>query len=96
LQPISFKTDRLLGEHAQLTGRIKVPVVLLNNRVDQTVPPRFARVYPELVAAAGSSDHLVVLPQVGEGHCDFSPEQISAAFGKLVDSAERGEKPSAN
>ena len=82
-----------LRQNAELTGRVKAPVVLLNNRVDPTIPPRFAAVYPDLVAAAGRSEHLSVLPPTGETHCDFTLEQISAAFGGLVAWAERGEKP---
>lgn len=87
------KAVEYLSQNADLTGRVKAPVVLLNNRVDPTIPARFATVYPELVTAAGRSEHLAVLPQIGETHCDFTPEQISAAFGGLVAWAEGGNKP---
>lgn len=91
--PAAPQAVQYLRRHGELSGRIQVPVVLLNNIVDQTVPARFARIYPEQVAAAGHSAQLTVLPQTGDGHCNFTPEQISAAFGGLVAWVEDGKKP---
>lgn len=68
----------------QLTGRIQKPVVVQSNVVDPTVPLRFATRYPELVQAAGSDKHLEVMPAVGDGHCNFTPEQIGKALDTLV------------
>ena len=73
--------------NADLTGRIDDPVVLLSNNADPTVPARYDAVYPKLVRAAGQADELIVLPAVGEGHCDFTGEQIGAAFETLVNNA---------
>jgi hypothetical protein len=73
-----------LAGNAALTGRIDKPVVLQSLAVDQTVPPRFAARYPELVHAAGRDAELRVLPPVGEGHCNLSEAQIGNAFDVLV------------
>lgn len=70
--------------NAPLTGRIEDPVVLLSNRNDPTVPARFNAIYPALVEASGAIDALTVLPTVGEGHCDFTAEQIGGAFDTLT------------
>jgi pimeloyl-ACP methyl ester carboxylesterase len=78
-------------QRAELSGRIKAPVVVLNNVVDQTIPPRFTRIYPKLVAAAGRSEYLTELPQQGEGHCNFTSEQIGEAFAALVERGEPGQ-----
>jgi pimeloyl-ACP methyl ester carboxylesterase len=68
----------------RLTGRIDKPVVLQSLAVDQTIPQRFAARYPELVRDAGRAEELSVLPPVGEGHCNFTEEQIGGAFDVLV------------
>jgi pimeloyl-ACP methyl ester carboxylesterase len=70
--------------NAHLTGRVDKPVVLQNAAVDQTVPPRFAARYPQLVHAAGRDQELTVMPPVGEGHCDLGNEQVGKAFDVLA------------
>lgn len=74
-----------LADNTTLTGRIAVPVVVQRNAFDPTVPNRFDAVYPELVKAAGNASKVTVLPPVGEGHCDFTQEQIGKAFDVLVE-----------
>jgi pimeloyl-ACP methyl ester carboxylesterase len=74
-----------LAENVTLTGRITAPVVLQRNAFDQTVPSRFDTAYPDLAKNAGNSSKVTVLPPVGEGHCDFTHEQIGKAFDVLVD-----------
>lgn len=78
-----------LKAHVSLSGRVDAPVVLMSNTADQTIPVRFQRNYPELVRAAGRGDKLVVLPAVGEGHCDFTAEQIDHAFATLVNRVDQ-------
>lgn len=70
-----------------LTGRIEVPVVMQWNAFDQTIPSRFHPVYPDQVRAAGNGRLLTVLAPSGEGHCNFTGAQISAAFKALVHKA---------
>ncbi|WP_109125448.1 alpha/beta hydrolase [Dyella sp. C11] len=76
-----------LADNATLTGRIVAPVVLQRNAFDQTVPNRFDMVYPEQAKAAGNASKVTVLPRVGEGHCDFTHEQVGQAFDVLVKKA---------
>lgn len=78
-----------IAQNANLSGRINDQVVLLSNQVDQTIPPRFTKHYPALVSNAGKSDKLLILPSVGEGHCNFTPEQVSGAFDELVQRVEK-------
>lgn len=73
-----------LAENATLTGRINAPVVLQRNIFDQTVPTRFDTVYPTLAKNAGNASKVTVLPPLGQGHCDFTHEQIGKAFDVLV------------
>ncbi|MGH8051395.1 MAG: alpha/beta hydrolase family protein [Arenimonas sp.] len=81
-----------IARNANLTGQINDHVVLLANQVDQTIPPRFTKHYPALVKDAGKSEQLLILPSVGEGHCNFTPEQVSGAFDALVERVEKHDK----
>jgi hypothetical protein len=74
-----------------LTGRIDVPLVMQWNAFDQTIPSRFHGVYPEQIRAAGNGKWLTVLDPVGDGHCNFTDEQTSAAFDALVRRTGAGE-----
>jgi len=80
--------DYIAG-NANLTGRIDDQVVLLANQIDQTIPPRFAKHYPALVSSTAKSEQLLILPSIGEGHCNFTPEQVSGAFDALLERVEK-------
>jgi pimeloyl-ACP methyl ester carboxylesterase len=73
-----------------LTGHIEVPLVMQWNVFDQTIPSRFHGVYPAQIRAAGGKKWLTVLDPVGDGHCDFTEEQTSAAFDALLRKAGAG------
>lgn len=75
--------------NAGLTGRLHDPVVMLNNAYDDLVSERTRTFYPAAVRAAGSGALLTMLPPVGRGHCSFTPEQVGAAFDRLVAEVER-------
>jgi hypothetical protein len=79
-------------QNVKLTGRIDKPVVLQSVAIDQTIPPRFAGRYPDLVRDAGRSNELTVLPAVGEGHCNLTSEQIGGAFDVLIKKSKRSDK----
>lgn len=66
-----------------LTGAAPVPVVLQPNQVDPTVPARFSSDYARLAAQAGRGAQVRVLPAVGEGHCRFPAETVTAALDVL-------------
>jgi hypothetical protein len=72
-----------------LTGRVDVPLVMQWNAFDPTIPARFHPIYPDLVRAAGDGKWLTVLPPVGDGHCEFTDQQIGTAFMALVKKRSR-------
>ena len=82
-----------LAAAADLTGRFDKPVVIQSNNNDPTVPKRFESIYPNLAFAEDPAARLISLPSVGEGHCDFSPDQIHAAFGTLTNWVKSGTRP---
>jgi pimeloyl-ACP methyl ester carboxylesterase len=76
----------------QTTGRLRSPVVTLHNTLDPIVPFGHELNYGELVARAGASQFLIQIAVDGYGHCEFSLEDILAAFELLVQHvAERRE-----
>ncbi|WEN15068.1 hypothetical protein PY254_17855 [Rhodanobacter sp. AS-Z3] len=70
-----------------VTGNIATPLVMQWNAFDPTIPARFHPVYPEQVRAAGNGKWLTILPPVGDGHCEFTDQQLGAAFQTLVHKA---------
>ncbi len=74
---------------SDFSGRISKPLILQYNQQDPTVPKRYHHVYAQLAKAAGNSSEPTVLPPAGDGHCDFSTEQIGAAFGELKKRVDR-------
>ncbi|GFZ96860.1 hypothetical protein [Dyella caseinilytica] len=78
------------SRNVTLTGRINVPLVMQWNAFDQTIPARFHSVYPDQVRASGNGKLLTVLAPVGNGHCNFTEEQTSAAFNTLVSKVDSG------
>jgi len=77
--------------NAGLTGRLRDPVVLLDNAYDDLVSVRTRTVYPGAVRALSQRGLLTILPPVGRGHCRFTQGQIGAAFDRLV--AEVARRP---
>ncbi len=84
---------KYVADNAELKGRIQKPVVLQSNNNDPTVPTRFNATYPVLVKVAGRTNNLVTLPSIGDGHCDFKPEEIQSAFVKLAGWVSSGHRP---
>lgn len=71
-----------------LTGRVDIPLVMQWNAFDPTIPARFHPVYPKQVRAAGNGRWLTILPPVGDGHCEFTDQQLGMAFKTLVRKAD--------
>ncbi|MGH8029678.1 MAG: hypothetical protein ACREO3_07070, partial [Arenimonas sp.] len=84
---------QMLSGDAALTGRIDAPLVIQYNNNDPTVPGRYHPVYRALVGAVGGKMPPLVLPPVGDGHCDFSPAQVREAFRNLTDWSNSGVRP---
>jgi pimeloyl-ACP methyl ester carboxylesterase len=71
----------------QTTGELERPLVTLHNILDPAVPFHHEEIYAGLAAQAGNSALFTVNPVKPEalyGHCNFSSDEISAAFSYLV------------
>jgi pimeloyl-ACP methyl ester carboxylesterase len=79
---------------AELTGKIRVPVLTLHSTGDFFVPFVMEQDYRRRALAAGTSDLLVQRAQRGVGHCVFSDAVRENAFADLVTWIERGIVPS--
>lgn len=73
-----------IDRSAELTGKIRTPIVLQPSANDPTVPERLNSIYPGLVRSRGLQQLLLVLPALGDGHCNFSDGQITDAFDHLL------------
>jgi pimeloyl-ACP methyl ester carboxylesterase len=71
----------------QTSGELQRPLVTVHNTLDPIVPFQHEVNYGELVAKAGSSQFLTVLPVEGYGHCDFTSEEVFGAFQLLLQQA---------
>lgn len=92
----------------QATGRFRVPLVTIHNRIDSLVPYAQSEALGRIVKAAGNGKRLVQytvpgtkapLPVGGvEGytHCGFSPEQSAATWEALRIWVETGKRPAAD
>ncbi|MBB6425322.1 S9 family peptidase [Sphingopyxis sp. JAI128] len=92
----------------QATGRFRVPLVTIHNRIDSLVPYAQSEALGRIVKAAGNGKRLVQytvpgtkapLPVGGvEGytHCGFSPEQSAATWEALRTWVETGKRPPAD
>jgi pimeloyl-ACP methyl ester carboxylesterase len=92
----------------QTTGRFRVPLVTIHNRIDSLVPYAQSEALGRIVATAGNGKRLVQytvpgtkapLPVGGvEGytHCGFSPEQMAATWESLKTWVETGKHPAAD
>lgn len=68
-----------LERDLSLTGALRRPLLLQYNLNDPSVTPRFEPVYPALAANAGATPQPRTLPPTGEGHCNFTPDQVVEA-----------------
>lgn len=76
-----------------LTGQVRKPLVIQYNTGDPTIAPRLQPLYAALAHAGGDVIAPLVLPDAGEGHCGFSPEQIGEAFRTLTQWSVTGKRP---
>jgi pimeloyl-ACP methyl ester carboxylesterase len=65
------------------TGHLTKPVLALHTTYDQLVPPAVPGNYYQLTRTTGSNDLFVVQYVKHDGHCNFKPEEIAAAFEEL-------------
>jgi pimeloyl-ACP methyl ester carboxylesterase len=76
------------------TGKIGVPVLFMHTTYDQLIPAHLAVTnYDNMVRQQGNSQWLVVKYTNGQGHCQFTPEQVAYAFKSLRAWAATGTAP---
>ena len=81
------RAQNYTGRFYQTSGELRRPLVTVHNTLDPIVPFQHEVNYRELVAKAGSSQFLTVLPIEGYGHCDFTSEEVFGAFQLLLQQA---------
>ncbi|HUM14491.1 MAG TPA: hypothetical protein VL086_02285 [Candidatus Nitrosotalea sp.] len=78
---------------AELTGRIRVPLMTIHETADFRVPFRLQQDYRRRTVAAGTSHLLVQRAVRWAGHCAFDGTVRERAFDDLVGWMERGAVP---
>lgn len=81
--PATVEEDYLFGKYDR-SGKIGKPVVLLHTVYDQLIPPQFGVVNFDNQVHQQNREHLLSVKYTnGQGHCQFTPEQIGKAFEEL-------------
>lgn len=87
---------RNYAEHwADYSGKLKKPLLTLHTQTDALVPPSHESAYAATVAGAGRSGLLAQTFTSGNGHCNFSGEQLLTSLGALDAWVATGTKPTA-
>jgi len=74
-------------------GNIGKPVVLMHTVYDQLIPPQYGEVNFENMVHQKGKDHFLSVKMCnGQGHCNFTPEQIGRSFDELRHWVKTGEK----
>jgi pimeloyl-ACP methyl ester carboxylesterase len=75
------------------TGNIGKPVVLMHTIYDQLIPPQYGEVnFENMVHEKGKDHFLTVKLRNGQGHCNFTTDQIGNSFDELRHWVKTGEK----
>ena len=79
--------------NADYSGKIKNPVLTLHTLYDPLVTVTQERAYSDTVAGARRSDSLYQAYTNGNGHCNFTPQQLLASLDAITNWVEHGTKP---
>jgi len=82
-----------LEHYADLTGRIRRPVLTVHTKYDVITPVEMESAYREQVISAGSEEFLTQVYTNGTYHCDFTPEQVLASVRAMEYWLETGSVP---
>jgi len=75
--------NKLFGK-LDRTGNINEPVLLMHTVYDQLIPPIYGEVnFENMVTQQGKLQYLTVKYTNGQGHCNFTQQQIGEAFDEL-------------
>ncbi len=78
------------------TGDINKPVVLMHTVYDQLIPPIYGVVnFENMVYQNNKGEYFTVKYTNGQGHCQFTSQQIGEAFDELRTWAKTGQKAKA-
>ena len=83
-----------LERNANYTGEIEKPVLTLHTLIDPLVTVTQEREYLETVTNAGRTQFLYQAYTNGNGHCNFTPDQLSASLFAITNWVENGIPPS--
>jgi pimeloyl-ACP methyl ester carboxylesterase len=84
--------DNIFGKYDR-TGNIGKPVVLMHTIYDQLIPPQYGEVNFENMVHQNGKDHFLTVKLCnGQGHCNFTPDQIEKSFDELRHWVKTGEK----
>jgi pimeloyl-ACP methyl ester carboxylesterase len=75
------------------SGDLRIPMLMLSDERDPTVPGFNQSSYLAAVTAKGAEAFLVQQEVPGYGHCAFTPDQIGTALNELILWGEHGIKP---
>ena len=75
------------------TGRVSDPVLAVHTTYDATVPPEQMDRYRTIAQLAGTQERFAAAYVVADGHCNFTPAQVGAAFDALRAWAATGQRP---
>jgi len=82
-----------LQEYADYTGKINAPVLTLHTLFDPLVTITQEREYLETVTAARRTNFLYQAYTTGNGHCNFTGEQLVASVTAINDWVKNRNKP---
>ncbi len=68
----------------QTSGVLSIPLVNMHTMADPIVPFWHQQLYAQKVLNSGSMSHFVKIPIPRYGHCNFTTEEVLAAFQTLV------------
>ena len=78
------------------TGNIGKPIVMMHTVYDQLIPPQYGVInFENMVHQMGKDKFLTVKITNGQGHCQFTPEQIGKSFDELRTWVKTGVKAKA-
>ena len=78
------------------TGDIDKPVVLMHTIYDQLIPPIYGVVnFENMIHQKNKDEYLTVKYTNGQGHCNFTAQQVGEAFDELRNWTKTGRQPKA-
>jgi hypothetical protein len=87
------RSRNYLKRNANYTGEIEKPVLTVHTLVDPLVAVSQEREYLETVTNAGRTQYLYQAYTNGNGHCNFTPQQLQASLFAITNWVENGIPP---